>query len=254
MTDAFRARRLAGLAFGALLGVLAAVPAAQAAPAPIRPAARDATAIEVTAADVAVSNSKVKGAFGALVSMWAGGFDELGARFAVPGLARYRAPVRTSCGVMRPGNAGYCAADNVIYYDDVFVAGLAKQAARALGTDGDMAAVGVIAHEMGHAVAMQLGHMWRDSYHNEAVADCLAGAFAKEAGRKGELEAGDVDEAFYGMASAGDPTPQLTGDNRVDRAILVRAARMGHGTEEQRVGNFREGLDRGAGACLAEFR
>jgi hypothetical protein len=235
---------------GALLvpALATAAPIATAAPA----APRDVTT--VTAADVATSNQKVAMAYGSLVQMWGSAFAELGARFARPDIVRYRGAVRTPCGVMRSGNAGYCIGDNTIYYDDVFVAGQAKAAARQFGTDGDMAAVGVIAHEMGHAVAMQLGHMWRESYRNEAVADCLAGAFAMEAGRKGELEAGDVDEAFYGMASAGDPTPQLTGDNRVDRAILVRAARMGHGTEEQRVGNFRAGLEKGAGVCLAEFR
>jgi predicted metalloprotease len=238
------------VAFGALL-----VPALAAA-APVTPVARTAPSdvTSVTAADVEASNQKVAMAYGSLVQMWGTAFADVGARFARPDIVRYRSAVRTPCGVMRSGNAGYCIGDNTIYYDDVFVAGQAKAAARQLGTDGDMAAVGVIAHEMGHAVAMQLGHMWRESYRNEAVADCLAGAFAKEADRKGEIEAGDVDEAFYGMASAGDPTPQLTGDNRVDRAILVRAARMGHGTEEQRVGNFRAGLEKGAGVCLAEFR
>lgn len=240
-----RALTLGAFLMPALAAAAPVVPAA-------RPAATDVTS--VTAADVEASNQKVAMAYGSLVQMWGDAFAAVGARFERPDIVRYRSAVRTPCGVMRSGNAGYCVGDNTIYYDDVFVAGQAKAAARQLGTDGDMAAVGVIAHEMGHAVAMQLGHMWRDSYRNEAVADCLAGAFAKEAGRKGELETGDVDEAYYGMASAGDPTPQLTGDNRVDRAILVRAARMGHGTDEQRVGNFRAGLDRGAGACLAEFR
>ena len=76
----------------------------------------------------------------------------------------------------------YCPNNNTILYDEVFVAGMAKTASNALGTDGDMASVGVIAHEMGHAVAMQLGHASRSSYQNEATADCLAGAFAR-AGR-----------------------------------------------------------------------
>ena len=47
-----------------------------------------------------------------------------------------------------------------------------------------------IAHEMGHAVAIQLGHASRSSYENESVADCLAGAFAKHAQGDGSLEAG----------------------------------------------------------------
>jgi hypothetical protein len=216
------------------------------------PAPRDA--VVVTAADLAAANRKVEQAFGDLAATWEDALARLGARFAAPDLVRYRGAVATACGVMRADNAGYCIRDNTIYYDEIFVAGLAKRAGSQLGTDGDMAAVGVIAHEMGHAVAMQLGHLSRYTYQNEATADCLAGAFAHSADERHELEAGDVDEAFWGMASAGDPTPQLTGDQRVDRAILVRASLMGHGSETQRMANFRAGLQSGAGACLAEFR
>lgn len=136
----------------------------------------------------------------------------------------------------------------------MFVAAQAKRAAAQLGTDGDMAAIGVIAHEMGHAVAMQLGHISRVTYQNEATADCLAGAFAQQAQKDGTLEDGDIDEAFYAMSTAGDPTPRLTGDRRVDGWILTRAAALGHGTREQRMQNFKSGLDGGAGACLPEFR
>jgi uncharacterized protein len=203
---------------------------------------------------VRASNEKIRAAYAHLADMWGEAFDDIGARFAAPGLVRYRGAVATDCGVMRGGNAGYCIRDNTVYYDEVFVAAQAKRAALQLGTDGDMAGIGVIAHEMGHAVAMQLGHLSRYTYDNERVADCLAGAFALRANEDGLLEGGDVEEAFHGMAAAGDPTPQLTGDRRVDRAILVRASLMGHGTREQRMSNFRLGLERGAGACLADFR
>jgi hypothetical protein len=153
-----------------------------------------------------------------------------------------------------PENAEYCAANNTIYFDDVFVAGQVKEAAQALGTDGDMAGLGIIAHEMGHAVAMQLGHTYRQSYENEATADCLAGAFTLHAKGDGSLEQGDIQEAEFGLSSAGDPTPQLTGNGRVDQRILARLERAGHGTREQRVQNFRNGLQGGAEACLGDFR
>jgi hypothetical protein len=116
-----------------------------------------------------------------------------------------------------------------------------------------MAGIGVIAHEMGHAVAIQLGFESRSAYDNEAAADCLAGAFAKHADRNGSLEKGDVEEAFFGMAAAADPTPELTGNRRIDRVILTRAAIMAHGTKEQRQQNFRAGLEGGAGACFEEL-
>jgi len=90
-------------------------------------------------------------------------------------------------------------------------------------------------------------------YYNEATADCLAGAFTKRSAPDGSLEPGDLDVAFHGLAAAGDPTPQLTGNRRIDARITYRAALMGHGTREQRLANFRAGYDRGAGACLSEL-
>jgi predicted metalloprotease len=209
--------------------------------------------LRLTERDVAASNEKVKMAFADLAALWRGRFGELGGRFAVPRLLRYRGAARSACGVMQPRNAAYCPSENAIYYDEVFVAAQAKAAASELGSDGDMAGIGVIAHEMGHAVAIQLGYASPVAYDNESVADCLAGAFARHADENGSLEPGDVEEAFFGMAAAADPTPELTGNRRVDRRILARAAVMGHGTREQRMGNFRAGLSGGAGACVAEF-
>ena len=49
-------------------------------------------------------------------------------------------------------------------------------------------------------------------------------------------------------------TTPVTGNPRVDKRILARMERVGHGTREQRVENFQNGLRGGAGACLAEFR
>ncbi len=210
--------------------------------------------IEVTAGDVRASNEKVAMAHSALRSMWTAEFRGVGTRFAVPGLVRYRGGAPSACGYMRPDNAGYCPADNTIYFDEIFVAAQAKRASRELGTDGDMAAIGIVAHEMGHAVAIQLGYASRYTYQNESVADCLAGAFAEHAGRDGSLEEGDLEEAFYGMATAADPTPRLTGDARRDSRILRAAALMGHGTRQQRTSNFRRGLEGGAGACLDDFQ
>jgi len=218
------------------------------------PAPTSPPTIDVTAQEVDASNQKVWSVYDALVAMWSADFKQVGEQFKVPGVARYRMRIRTPCGYLNPANAEYCAANNTIYFDDVFVAGQVKLAAEALGTDGDMAGLGIIAHEMGHAVAVQLGHWSRASYENEATADCLAGAFTLHAKGDGSLEQGDIEEAEFGMSNAGDPTPQLTGNERVDQRILARTERVGHGTREQRVQNFRHGLNGGAGACLGEFQ
>ena len=222
--------------------------------APTAPGPGGTPTVEVTENDVTQANRKIGMAYGALVQMWSSDFRQIGERFAPPRVARYDRTIMTLCGVIRPENAEYCPNNNTIYYDEVFTAGMAKLASRALGTDGDMAAVGVIAHEMGHAVAMQLGYRSRDSYENESTADCLAGAFAKQSQRDGSLEAGDIDEAFFGMSLSGDPTLESTGNPRADRIIHARLSRESHGTKEQRMANFRAGLDGGAGTCLEDFR
>jgi len=186
--------------------------------------------------------------------MWTKDFNRIGERFVVPRIVRYTGSARTACGIIRPNNAQYCSAANAIYYDEVFVAGMSKMAANRLRTDGDMTGIGIIAHETGHAVAMQLGHRSRDSYENESTADCLAGAFAYQAQRDKTLEDGDMDEAIFGMEMAGDPTPQATGNERYDAKVARLIAMQSHGTKEQRVRNFQDGADGGPAACLDEFR
>jgi predicted metalloprotease len=215
----------------------------------------DVTAItprfDVSDAEIAASNAKVSSAYRALVAMWTTRLAPLGVHFAPPGLVAYRGVARTSCGVMQANNAAYCTMRNVIYFDEAFLARLAGAAARELNSDGDMAAIGVIAHEMGHAVVTQLGADSEIPYDNEAAADCLAGVFTQQSEHDHTLEAGDLDEAFFGLAAAGDPTPQLTGNRRIDSRILTRASLMGHGTRDQRLANFTAGYRRGAGACVS---
>jgi predicted metalloprotease len=181
---------------------------------------------ELTERDVAASNEKVRMAYSDLAAMWSHGFAQMHERFVVPRLLRYRGAARSTCGVMQPNNAAYCPLENAIYYDEVFVAAQAKQAALELGTDGDMAGIGVIAHEMGHAVAIQFGVDPPSAYENEAAADCLAGAFAQRRpqwlAREGRRGRGVL---RHGRCRRSDS--ELTGNRRVDRVILRRASVMG---------------------------
>jgi predicted metalloprotease len=241
-----------GAVGAAMLAVVGWVAPAATASAASRDPAKDP--VRVSAADVDASNQKIASAYSALVAMWSKELSRVGERFAAPRIARYENTVMTACGIIRTNNAEYCPEANTIYFDDVFVAGMAKRAAMALGTDGDMAGIGIIAHEMGHAVALQLGHESRSSYDNESTADCLAGAFAKQASLDGSLEKGDVEEAFFGMSLSGDPTPEPTGNVRYDAMVQRRIARQSHGTKEQRTENFRSGLTGGPRVCLAELR
>ena len=250
---------------GALLGIVVA-PSALAGPAPA-PAPREALAApsayaeranpanpadRVTLREIEASNAEVRMAYNALMAMWQRHFEQIGVMFEAPALLRYRGTVRTTCGVMPQNNAVYCPQRNAIYFDEVFIASMAKVVGRELGTDGDMASVGVIAHEVGHAVAMQPGFASRFTYANESTADCLAGAFARQSQKDGTLETGDLDEAFLGMALAGDPADHDVHEIGDDRR-RVHAALMSHGTREQRMQNFRVGLQRGPSACLPHF-
>lgn len=210
--------------------------------------------VRVSASDVEASNKKVAAAYGALRNMWSKAFDDINERFTAPRIVRYDRGGRTACGYIGPDNAMYCPLNNTVYYDQVFVAGVQRMTGDATGTDGDMAGVGIIAHEVGHAVATQLGYVSGTSYRNESNADCLAGAFTYEAARDGSLENGDIEEVTQALAMVGDPTPQSTGNARYDRMIQAQLARNSHGTKEQRTQNFRRGLDGGPGACLSEFR
>jgi uncharacterized protein len=211
----------------------------------------DPVRVRLTERDVEESNREAAAAYASLVTMWTKEFDDRGLPFKAPRIVRYRGNTRTACGVMPASNAVYCLNNNTIYFDEVFLAAQAKIAGAALGSDGDMAAVGIIAHEMGHAVALQAGFRPRSSYENEAAADCLAGAFARYADQEGSLEQGDREEAFFAMASAADPEIRPSGDSRLDSRRAARQARRAHGTREQRMENFRTGFERGGVACLA---
>ena len=209
--------------------------------------------VRLTTRDVQQSNEEVSAAYAALVSMWTSEFNRRGMQFEAPRIVRYRGNTRTSCGIVPASNALYCYQNNTIYFDEVFLAAEARRTGRALGTDGDMAAVGIIAHEMGHAVAYQLGFRSRNAYKHEAAADCLAGAFARHSQANGLLEHGDTDEAFYAMAAAADPEFELT-DYRRGRSPRVSRQSLGvHGTREQRMRNFRTGFEQGTPSCLVEL-
>jgi predicted metalloprotease len=224
MSMSFRAPRVSSRAKRGICGSIAALFGLGAVnePALMYMAAGDEPVrVTITSADIRASNEEAAAAHSALVSMWTNELRSAGYRFAAPRLARYRGTTRTSCGIMPGSNASYCYDNNTIYFDDAFLAAQAKITGQALGTDGDMAAVGIIAHEMGHAVAMQIGAIHRTTFRNEQIADCLAGAFARHAQLDGSLEHGDLDEAFYAMAAAADPVFQRTGDRRDARAAAV---------------------------------
>src|SRR5215210_5477847 len=101
----------------------------------------------------------------------------------------------------------YCPGDSRVYLDLSFYDDMENQ----LDASGDFAWTYVIAHEMGHHVQNELGldagageGAEGDSVRTELQADCYAGVWASTVFAEGDLEKGDLDEAFTASEAVGD--------------------------------------------------
>ena len=125
-----------------------------------------------------------------------------------------------------------------------------------LGASGDFAWAYVIAHEIGHHVQQLVGTS--DEVRTlaargsrsaatscpcgmELQADCYAGVWARSVFEAGDLEAGDVDEAFRAAEAVGDDRLQQQAGRGVDPDSFT------HGSSAQR----RRWFDRGRQAGRA---
>ncbi len=132
----------------------------------------------------------------------------------------------------------YCPADQRVYLDLSFYEDMARQ----LGAPGDFAWAYVIAHELGHHVQRQSGTSERVeqlrreqpgeanalSVRQELQADCFAGVWAHDVYAAGQLEEGDIDEAFTAAEAVGDDRLQQSAGRQVNRDSFT------HGSSEQR--------------------
>ena len=178
--------------------------------------------------------------------VWSAEFERLGRPYAPPALVVYRDRYPTGCGT---GDARmgpfYCPADRKIYIDLSFYTELEKQ----FEAPGDFAQAYVIAHEVGHHVQNLLGisekvsaMRGRPDYNEYSVrlelqADFLAGVWANHNSRY--LDRGDIDEAVRAANQIGDDTIQARTQGRVVPHAFT------HGTAEQRMRWFRNGLESG---------
>jgi predicted metalloprotease len=116
-----------------------------------------------------------------------------------------------------------------------------------LGAPGDFAEAYVIAHEVGHHVQNLTGNIGsqgnKEQIQVELQADCLAGAWGKDAERRGILEVGDVDEALNAASQIGDDTLQRKSQGYVQPETWT------HGSAEQRKSAVEKGYQGGAPAC-----
>jgi predicted metalloprotease len=158
-------------------------------------------------------------------------------------LTLFRNSIGSACGTATSAvGPFYCPLDHKVYIDLAFY----DELRRRFGAPGDFAQAYVIAHEVGHHVQNLRGLLGRGEVNQievELQADCLAGAWGRDAEKRGLLEIGDVDEALNAASQIGDDTIQRKTSGHVQPETWT------HGSAAQRSGSFKKGYEGGARAC-----
>jgi predicted metalloprotease len=184
-----------------------------------------------------------KKVLGTTEEVWNREFQKLGRHYREPKLDLFSDRVRTGCGVA-PAAVGpfYCPADETVYIDPTFFDELDQQLG---GSKADFSKAYVIAHEVGHHVQKLLGYHANPGDNDASVrlelqADYLAGCWAYHGQRRFNfIEPGDVEAAIK--------TANAIGDDRLQKRAggYVSPEKFTHGTSQQRVKWFTDGLKTG---------
>jgi uncharacterized protein len=193
----------------------------------------------------------VKAILGDTEDTWGQLFQQMGSRYEVPRLILFRDSVQSACGFASAAvGPFYCSADDQVYLDLGFFDELSQR----FGAPGDFARAYVIAHEVGHHVQNLLGisekvqaqrsHSGEQSSNTLSVrqelqADCFAGVWGYYAKQKNVLEPGDVEAALNAASQIGDDRLQMESKGYVSPESFT------HGSSEQRVHWFNEGMKSG---------
>ena len=207
--------------------------------------------VELTAAEKEAGDF-VKTVFADTEDVWSRLFAEKDMTYQKPTLVLFKDLVQSGCGKASSGTGPfYCPADQKVYLDTSFFSQLARQ----LGAPGDFAQAYVVAHEVGHHVQKLLGYTDqvdairrkvpeveynKYSVRLELQADFYAGVMLHHANRMHDIiEAGDIEEALIAAQAIGDDTLQKRSKGYVEPETF------NHGTSEQRVRWFSDGLKTG---------
>lgn len=190
---------------------------------------------------------------GSTEDTWGKIFEASGQQYPAPKLVLFSGQTPTACG---SGQAAmgpfYCPGDQKVYIDLSFYHEMKTR----FNAPGDFAQAYVIAHEVGHHIQNLMGtsdkvQEARQSARSEAQAnqysvrlelqaDCYAGVWANHAdGANRILEAGDVEEAMTAAAAIGDDALQKQAQGYAVPDSFT------HGTSQQRMRWFNEGLSTG---------
>jgi predicted metalloprotease len=136
-----------------------------------------------------------------------------------------------ACGAQpsEPDNAYYCPEGDYVAWDTEFMA-------QGYET-GDTFVVVIVAHEWAHAIQNRLDPSLV-SEARELQADCFAGAVLEGASEDGTftVETGDTQEILVAFDELGDDQPWVDSTS--------------HGTPQQRLDAFEQGVDNGVAGCL----
>jgi uncharacterized protein len=185
--------------------------------------------------------------------VWEEQFRRTGQVYEPPRMVLFSDQVQTGCGTA-PSAVGpfYCPLDKTVYLDPTFFDELA---AKLGGSKGEFSQAYVIAHEVGHHVQNLLGYTalidrkrqsvpksdfneW--SVRLELQADYLAGVWAHYGQEEFNfIEPGDVEEAITSANAIGDDRLQKRSTG------FTSPENYTHGTSEQRVHWFEQGLKTG---------
>ena len=183
---------------------------------------------------------------------WSAIFQQAGRDYQEPNLVLFSGSVQSACGMASAAMGPfYCPGDQKVYIDLAFFGDLKRRH----GAAGDFAQAYVIAHEVGHHVQTLLGiskqvrsaqrglgksEVNALSVKQELQADCFAGLWGNHADRSRQvLEQGDLEEALNAAAAIGDDRLQKQGQG------YVLPESFTHGSSEQRVQWFRQGIETG---------
>jgi predicted metalloprotease len=183
-------------------------------------------------------------------AVWDSVLPANGGQYRPARLVLFRDAVQSACGFAEAATGPfYCPGDEKVYIDLGFYQELQER----FGAPGDFAQAYVLAHEIGHHVQNVLGteaevrraRSQRPDVANELSvrlelqADCYAGVWAHSTAQRQLLERGDVEEGLGAAAAVGDDRIQRMGGGRVAPEAFT------HGSSEQRMRWFRQGMDSG---------
>jgi uncharacterized protein len=191
--------------------------------------------------------------------VWDSVLPRHGGQYRPARLVLFRDAIQSACGFAESATGPfYCPADEKVYIDLGFYQELQSR----FGAPGDFAQAYVLAHEIGHHVQNVLGteRQVREargsrpdmanelSVRLELQADCYAGVWAHSTAQRRILEQGDVEEGLGAAAAVGDDRLQRMGGGRVVPEAFT------HGSSEQRMRWFRQGMEAGNPASCDTFQ